>query len=234
MHVIAKWPVLISLLLATVNSPGVTPWGDADVYSVIPEESVFSVVTHRGGVMSSLAHNHLITASDYKVDLRYAADELTRTKFKLDVPVETLAIDDGTERMRWAARIAELGIEENLGAPSERQRKKIRKTMLGKNQLDAENHPAFIFELVSLVQVEPPADSGAFNHVSKVNVTIRGVTNQLTFPLKIIQRADTLHVEGFAETAFTAFGIEPFSAALGTVKNRDEFHLYLNLTASRE
>lgn len=234
MYVSIILPVLISLLMVTVSSPGVRSQGDAAVYRIVPEESVFSVVTHRGGVMSTLAHNHLITASDYEAEFRFDADAYEETRFKLDVPVDSLVIDDGTDRERWAQRIAELGIEDNLGSPSEKDRKKIRKTMLGKNQLDAANYPAFIFELVSLTRVEDPTEPDGFNHASRVDVTIRGVTNQLTFPMNITEGADTLYIEGFAETAFTAFGIKPFSAALGTVKNRDEFHLYLNLTAIRE
>jgi hypothetical protein len=41
-----------------------------------------------------------------------------------------------------------------------------------------------------------------------------------------------LHAEALGELRFTEFGIEPYTAALGAVKNADQFHLWVDLVAT--
>ena len=41
-----------------------------------------------------------------------------------------------------------------------------------------------------------------------------------------------LTVEVVGSFAFTEFGIKPYSSALGALKNRDRFHLYVQLIAT--
>ncbi len=40
-----------------------------------------------------------------------------------------------------------------------------------------------------------------------------------------------LTIEAIGAFNFTDFGIKPYSAFLGAVKNEDEFHVYVNLSA---
>ena len=44
---------------------------------------------------------------------------------------------------------------------------------------------------------------------------------------------DELSIEAVGEFTFEEFGIEPYSAFLGSVKNKNEFFIYLNLKAIR-
>ena len=41
-----------------------------------------------------------------------------------------------------------------------------------------------------------------------------------------------LTIEAVGDFAFTEFGIKPFSAALGAVRNKDAFRVYVNVTAA--
>jgi hypothetical protein len=51
--------------------------------------------------------------------------------------------------------------------------------------------------------------------------------------VRYTSEGDALTIEGVGSARFTDFGIKPFSAFMGAVKNLDEFHLYLNLRARR-
>jgi hypothetical protein len=65
-------------------------------------------------------------------------------------------------------------------------------------------------------------------------VTIKGSTYPVIFSPCSSLSADSLFIEAVGHATFKNFGIKPFSGVLGTVKNRNEFDIYVNLVAIKQ
>lgn len=191
--------------------------------TIDPQHAVFGVVVRKAGIAQGLAHDHLITAA--------VADSIAFTRetdggyrFEGRFSAETLAVDDPDLRRRTEPRLIELGLlDDPFGALSERQRSKVRDNMLDENQLDAARFPTIEATLLSLESSE-----------ARLSLTIRGVTHERKFKTNIAERDGAIEVEAWGPLLFSDFGIKPYSAALGAVRNRDEFFLYVRFTARTE
>lgn len=219
---------------------GLTPEGPAE-YTVVQDQSVFAVVTDKGGIAAGKAHRHLVVASTYEVALEFDESDPAATRFHFSTLSTDLVVDDPTHKSRWAARIAELGVTDDLGEVSESDREKIRKEMLDDDQLDPENHPQITVRVTGVRARDPAAGQGddepeataSFGYTADVEVTIRDQTVARSVPATYDITNGTLNVEALGEFTFREFGISPYSAFLGAVKVKNEFHMYVRLTAVR-
>ena len=194
------------------------------------EHSVLAVLTHKAGIASGLAHDHLVTAPLDALRLEFDAAAPEATRATLDLAVERLEIDHFAARANWKVRLRELGAgPEKLDPVTEEDRGKVREAMLGKSQLDAAGSPRLTAELVKLEKADgmkPPFDGRA-----TIRLTIRGKTVERAIPATWRVEGSGFTVEALGEFRFTEFGIRPYSAALGAVKNDDLFHLYVALAS---
>jgi len=219
---------LLALLAPVAGSAEAAPW------QIDPERSAFVVLTHPAGVASGLAHAHVIVAVAPSTALEFDPAHPEATRFSFKVPVLALELDSPKSRSELAPRLKEAGaLTETLKEISESTREKIRRDMLDADQLFAERFPEIRASLVSLA-VELPAGkalAGEFDAKAKVKIEIRGasVEKELTVHGKLADGVLTARMVG--ELAFTDFGIKPYSAVLGTVKNADRFHLFVDLVA---
>ena len=222
--------LFLSLLLALVSSDGT----QADDFAVDSARSLFAVVTHRGGAAARLAHNHLITASQFEASLTFEEGNLGSLKLALEVPVDSLVVDDEFVRRRWAPRIAELGIEDKLGSPGPRDRRKIRKTMLGDGQLAANDYSAITATSRKVAESEIDwCPHGSLE--ADVEIQIRGETRNVQFDICVdTTKEGSIAIEAVGTSSFTDFGIRPYSGVLGTVKNKDEIDFYAYIIADKE
>jgi hypothetical protein len=106
--------------------------------------------------------------------------------------------------------------------------------MLGRSQLDAESFPAVVVEVLGLER--RGGDGGAGARVAlawdaRVRVRLHGKTVERQVPVRWEVANGELTAEGLGEFRFTEFGIRPYSAVLGAIRNADLFHLYLHLVA---
>ncbi len=204
-----------------------SPW------RVVEEESVFAIVTRKAGFAARLAHNHLIVARDYLVRLEVDPERIDNTVFDLEALATNLVVDDPDERTRWEARIVELGFVDDLGSPDESDRAEIRETMLSSKQLDAEADPRISVALLGVEVGETVVGETTFAYVADLAVRIHGetVTRRTAADFRI--EGDRIFIEAVGNFTFEEFGIEPYSAFLGSVKNKNEFILYLNLQGVR-
>jgi len=205
----------------------------SDAFAVVEAESVFAVVTHKGGFAARLAHNHLIVASGYEVELVFDEADPLATAFMFSAPVDQLLVDPAESRQAWASRLADLDVEDDLGSPGEDDRRDIRNSMLSEKQLDFANHPTLSVELIRVSEGSQDLSGVVFPWMAEVEVTVRGVAVRRLVPMRYELEGDVLSVEAVGRFTFEEFGIEPYSAALGAVKNKNEFDFYLNLKATR-
>ena len=214
---------LAFLLVAPIGAEALP----ADV-ALDPERSVLAVLTHKAGIASGLAHDHLITAPLDALRLMFDPATPEATHVTLELAVDRLEIDHFAARAKWKGRLRELGAgPEKLDPVTEEDRVKVREAMLGKSQLDAAGSPRLTAELVKLEKaggMKPPFDGRA-----TIRLAIRGKTVERAIPATWRVEGSGFVVEALGEFRFTEFGIRPYSAALGAVKNDDLFHLYVAL-----
>lgn len=194
---------------------------------VLPE-SVFSVVTRKGGVAGRLAHNHLVVAETFLAELTFDDNAPHETTFRFSTTVRELSIDDPDRVAALEPSIRELGIVDDLAYPSQDQREEIREKMLQENQLNAEDFPVLSAQLVSVTPAEASVGGQTFTHQALVQVTIRGETVEKPFAARYEREGDIVRMEAIGSFRFREFDIEPYSAFLGTVKVKDEFEIYVD------
>ena len=208
-------------------------------WTVDPERSTFAVLTHKAGVAAKLAHDHLVIARQPACTLDFDPASPGAARLQVTVPVLALEIDADAARAAHAARLTTLGaLTEPFKQVDDGDRKKIRESMLSPGQLFAERFPEVRARLVAL-EPRGGGEGGArvaLGWNAKVEVEIRGQKVEKVFPARfeVTEGAGgpVLAGELLGELKFTEFGIEPYSAVLGAVKNADLFHLWVSLVAT--
>ena len=226
----SKFVVGISVLLLVMGSLSA-----GEAVRIEPDGSVFAVITRKGGFAAGLAHNHLVAASNHTVDLRFDEASPLETSMEFSVASEDLVVNDPDLRRLWYPRLEELGIlDEPFGELSEKNRAKIRKAMLGKKQLAAETHPTIRARIVGVRDSATAAEGSDFPYEIDLAFTVRDVTVTETLPARYENLDGTTKIEAFGTFRFTDFGIKPYSAMLGAVKNLDEFYVFTSLSLRRD
>ena len=201
----------------------------AATFRVLPEESDFLVISHKGGFAAGLAHDHLVAASGYVAHVAFDPDDPGSARFELELEAEKLLVDDPDIQRRLFVRLEELGVLDSAPKQvSERDRRKIRVAMLGDRQLDSESFPTI---RVSATVSGRLSAAGIFSHEVLMTFEVRGQRAEGPAQARYTHREGQLEVEALGEFLFTDFGIRPYSAMLGAVRNQDRFHIYLHLTA---
>ena len=198
---------------------------------VFADESLFAVITHRGGLAGGLAHNHFVTADDYLASFAFDAADPTGSTLRFSTYVEDLTVDDPELQAAWIERIRTLDIVDEFGDLSEGDRSKVRGEMLDEDQLDPDNFPLIAAVLQGVAEESTQVGEVEFTHLATVEVTIHGTTVVREVPVRYEAEGDGLRIEAVGSFTFEEFGIEPYSAFLGTVKVQNEFEIYLNLRA---
>ena len=62
-------------------------------------------------------------------------------------------------------------------------------------------------------------------------LTIRGITQSVTFPAQVERRDKALQVRGSFRFSQSSFGYEPYSALFGAVRNQDEVLFHFDVLA---
>lgn len=171
------------------------------------------------GAGASLAHDHVVRASKFtgtaKLDDAGKPESLG---LELVVDVLGLVPDEPAQRKRHHLP--------NTPVP-ESDRLKVQANLQGEEQLDAAKFPTISFVVSKVFREE----SGALECLGKL--TLHGVTKELLFPITVKTSAG--RVEGDASVRFKTsdFGVKPYSAALGLIKNKDEVELVLHVVLVR-
>jgi len=206
----------------------------AATYAIVASDSVFAIVTHKAGIASALAHNHMVYPSSYTAETSYDPAHPDQSRFLLRFPVAALVIDDPEAKARHFPGINASGI---LDTPfpevSGKDRKTIRENMLAESQLDAEHYPEISAELKGVRLQQSTQGDKTYAYEATVALTVHGTAVERPFSANLEVTDDTVHVEAVGSFKFTDFGIKPYSAFLGAVRNQDTFHVYVDAKAKR-
>ena len=141
--------------------------------------------------------------------------------------------DNNYQQLKFFPNLKALGIQNSdFSKISESDRNKIRENMFSKSQLDLENHPEIKGELVSLTAEQMDFGGKKFEQTAEFSFTVKGKTITKKLPASVKLTDKKLTVETVGKYTFSEFGITPYSAMLGAVRNADAFHLYVTLVAN--
>lgn len=178
-----------------------------------------AVKTWKTGAGASLAHDHVVRAP--KFSGKAALDDSGKPEslsLELTVEASALIADEPEDRRKYHLP--------NKPVPED-DRKKVKEAMLSDEQLDVAKFPTIGFVVTKVYREE----SGALQCLGKL--TLHGVTKELLFPITV--KTGDRQVDGDASVRFKTsdFGIKPYSAALGFIRNKDEVELMVHLVLKR-
>jgi polyisoprenoid-binding protein YceI len=182
-------------------------------YSIDPAETEIVALTHPAGLFGGAAHAHAIAAREPSGSIVYDPEAPERSRVEIQVRAAALEDDDPALRRRY-------GLDEPV---SEHDRHEIVGTMRSASQLDVERYPAIAFVSRSVKRL---ADGRL--EVSG-QLRIHGVETAVTVPVRVAVEGGVLHSQGTLRISQRAFGIEPYSTGLGTVRNANEVELRVSL-----
>jgi polyisoprenoid-binding protein YceI len=186
----------------------------AEALRIEPAQSEVVIKVFKEGVGKGLAHDHVVVAQD--VTGTVSGDPQSPETMKVSVMVKTASLlaDDPSVRRRYGQQ-AQL---------KESDRKSVNETMMSERQLDADRYPT-----ISFVSTRVRRAEGGYIVTGQLN--LHGQTREVSLPLKLEQRAGAVVADGTFKLRTTEYGIKPYSAALGTIRNGDQLELLFHITA---
>jgi polyisoprenoid-binding protein YceI len=182
--------------------------------AVDPAASSLVVRVFKAGFAKGLAHDHVVRAGDASGTVRFDPASPQEAAIEVVVPAASLVAD--APEVRRAHGLEPLGDDD---------RREIQATMLGPGQLDAARHPRIAFASTAIAAL------GGDRYRVEGRLTLHGRTQPVTLTATAGLDGGTFRATGTLRFAQSAFGIEPYSAAMGAVKNRDEVELVLTIVA---
>jgi polyisoprenoid-binding protein YceI len=189
----------------------------ATIYRVDPQSSELHIQVLRGGTLSKLGHNHVISSRNVSGRV-WLHPEFPRSGFELVVPVNDLVVDDPQARRK-------AGSEFPPDVP-QADKDGTRRNMLRPDVLDGER-----FRELTVTSAQVSGTLEAPRIVARI--TIKDVARDVSVPVKIATTGGRLTASGAFDVQQTDFGIKPFSAALGALAVQDRLHITFEIAAIR-
>ena len=184
-------------------------------FRVDAQRTRLAVRLYREGVGGRLAHDHVVEATEVSGRVEYDPARPEASAIVIEVPTASLRVDEPAARRRF-------GVEGDL---SDSQRADVAQTMRGPDQLDVARHPTIRFASTRVV------GEGAGRLRVTGELSLRGVTREVTFPATVALEAGGLRGQATLSFLQSSFGYRPYSALLGAIRNKDEVGLDVDLVA---
>ncbi len=181
--------------------------------------TALAVKTWKTGAGAGLAHDHIVRATKFSGSASLDDDGKPESlKLELVAEVNALTPDEPEDRRAYHMP--------NTPVP-ESDRKKVRDNMVGDEQLDAAKFPTISFTVNKVYREE----SGVLQCLGKL--TLHGVTKELLFPITVKSTENKMEGEAAVKFRTSDFGVKPYSAALGLIRNKDEVELVVRVVLTR-
>lgn len=188
----------------------------AFTYAIDSARSHVFLLVWRKGLMSLLAHDHVMVASGISGWVVYDPTAPEKSTFSIQVPVDSIRVDPVAERKRF----------DLAGKLDDKDRAEIREIMLAPEMLNANRYPQVT---VTLAGVKGTAKALKLT----VKVRIRGKERVIPVTADVRMEGRTMRVTGEMEITQSQFGIEPYSTFLGAVAVEDTLSVRFELQATR-
>ena len=209
--------VLLSLLLW--SAPSLAQEANPVTYQLLVGQSQIYVQVFKDPdtMGAGLSHDHVIMATGWSGTVTWDEANPAACRVDIRVPVRGLIVDEPSTRTA-------VGYESML---SDGQRRDVRENMLKRDQIDGDSHPNITFT------ANRCTGSGGSYQVHG-RMSIRGQSQSMVAPMEIRVLNGELLARGSVAANQTAFGIEPFSAMFGQLKNQDEMRFTIVVKGSAD
>ncbi len=204
-----RYPLLLLLLLAPAAHA-------AEKLTLDAARSELVVKTHAAGIGKGFAHDHVVRATEVAGTAELDPSSPESLQASLTVKAASLEVDEPSVRRRHA----------ETSQLDDKDRQSVKESMLGEKQLDARRFPVITF-----TSTRARREGGQLLLDGKL--TLHGQTRELTVPVKLAQRDGRTTAESRFSVRTSDYGIKPYSAALGTIKNGDEVDFVIRLAFTR-
>lgn len=161
---------------------------------------------------SGLSHDHVIMARGWRGTATWDPDDVSACDVRFTLPVSQLDVDSTRLRKLY-------GLEGEL---SDKQRADVKENMLAKDQLDAGRFPDISFRSTRCTgAADQPTVQGT--------LTIHGTGKAIAVPMTVAVEGDTFTAKGGFSARHSDFGMEPFSALFGQLKNQEALSFKLKV-----
>jgi polyisoprenoid-binding protein YceI len=193
------------------------PTRGSTLYQVVPRDSSVNIFVYRGGTLSRMGHNHVMSSHSLRGRV-WVHPELAHSGFELSFPVQELTVDDPEVRRAAGSDFP--------GEVPAKDKEGTHKNMLRAEVLDAEHYPNVTLRSVKI--------SGSLDAPQVVaRITIRNASRDVPVPAALKIQGERLTVRGEFDILQTDFGIKPFSIALGALEVQDRLHIRYSIAADR-
>lgn len=208
---IVRLLAISALAILCLGLPLLAADSAVQVWDVVPAESDVRIHVGRTGAFGFAGHDHEVVAPAFFGTIRVDPGHLEQAI--VDITFEA----------------AELKVSGRGEPPQDVP--EIQMTMLGPKVLDVEHYPTIGFTSRSIEPIEgDDPQAPTMFHVSG-DLTLHGVTRPIDMPVSVRIDAADLLASGSVAIRQTDFGIQPVTAALGTVRVKDELAIQFKIDA---
>ena len=193
------------------------PPAPARTFNIDPQTSSVTLRVFREGVLSVLAHDHVLVASGIAGRLTLDTQDPRRSALQLSVPVASLEIDNPEHRKR----------EQFKSTLSKKDIERIRTIVMSPDYLDEPSYPRVTITAVEVAGTLPTLSVG-------LNVRIKQVDKVYRVPAQIAVEGDTLRATGELFLLQSDFGMKPYSSMLGIIAVQDPVQIRFEIVAREQ
>lgn len=171
--------------------------------------SKFTVQAFASGLLSAFGHNPIISISDFSGEINLLED-IDQSQFQITVQAASLKVASDA---------------------SDKDRREIERTM-NEDVLESGRYPEIAYSCSSIAS----SKTGEGQYWSALNgeLTLHGVTRNLTVPTRVFISGDTLKAAGSFSILQSDYGIKPVSVAGGSLKVKDEVKFVFDMVARKQ
>jgi polyisoprenoid-binding protein YceI len=195
--------------MAAPQASGSAPAPSAAPYRIDARKSQFFVQAEAGGVLGAFAHDHKLQVKDFNGTVSLPSPALQSASLDISIVADSLTLVDKV---------------------SDDDRKEIESSMKQK-VLETAKFPKITFRSVG-VTVDSSDDASSRIKVLG-NLWLHGVGHKIPIAMTVALKGDSLRATGTMKLRQTDYGMTPYTAAIGTIRVKDEVTLSFDIVATR-
>ncbi len=195
---------------------GTPSYGGTSFYQIDANKSELVTRLFPGGFVGFMGHNHVIRATRFSGSIQFDPEKHSFFAAFIEVKTASLKADEPKIRAKYK-------LKKKI---RKRDRKRIQNTMKSAEQLDVKKFPVMTFKAT---KVEKQKKDKYRIHG---DLTMHGVTRPVSLSMLAKIEKSQVTLKGSLKFKQSDFGIKPFSAVFGSVKNKDKAILLIKLVAS--
>lgn len=203
---------------ATTTPPAAAPAATPVKYRLDPNKGFVyvQVFKDKSTLAADLSHDHVIRAKAWTGSVVWDPTNVGACQVEVSVPVSSLEVDAPEMRKK-------VGYDTVL---DDDDRATVREHMLDAGQLNASAYPNITFKSTKC--------EGTGNAIKVTgNFTLHGTSKTVTVPMTLSADGSAFTAKGTFKLKGSDYGMKPFEALLGQLKNSDEMSFTIDVVGAK-